>query len=191
MESAGKSRGLRSWNCLSSSPSSACWWPPPACGAGSPRTARRMQCTNNLKQLGLSLHNFHDVNNIFPAADDELINSPVTGSKAWKASWMTRILPYIEQQSVFQLYRFDRDWQDGPTNSAANGPIRTNIKAFICPSAPTQNTAPGQRGSRQHRLRRHDRTGIPESISERGAGHAVSQSDSNFIGYLGTTSSSA
>lgn len=74
--------------------------------------ARRMQCTNNLKQLGLSLHNFHDVNKKFPPAHEDLATSPSTSTK-WACSWMPRILPFIEEQAVFQLYRLDRHWTDG------------------------------------------------------------------------------
>src|SRR5438874_4263777 len=63
--------------------------------------SRRMKCMNNMKQLGLSLHNFHDSNKIFPAANDELTTSP-TLSPVWTCNWMPRILPYIEQQAVFE-----------------------------------------------------------------------------------------
>src|ERR1044072_7326492 len=67
--------------------------------------ARRMQGNNHLKQLGLALHNFHDTNKIFPAADDELAASTsLTGTGLWKASWPAHILPYIEQQSLYQQY---------------------------------------------------------------------------------------
>src|SRR5436190_15716662 len=85
--------------------------------------ARRMQCTNHLKQMGLALHNFHDTNKVFPAADDELpASTALTGSGLWKAAWTAHILPYIEQQSLFAQYRFDRDWQDTTTNDAPSGP---------------------------------------------------------------------
>jgi len=110
--------------------------------------ARRMQCTNNLKQHGLAVHNFHDTNQRFPAAFEELTASPtITGNSPWGCSWTARCLPYIEQQAVFQVYRFDRDWQDATTNAVPNtGPICTKIKAFMCPSAPAQNTRPQNNG---------------------------------------------
>jgi prepilin-type N-terminal cleavage/methylation domain-containing protein len=100
--------------------------------------ARRTQCTNQIKQLGLALHNFHDVNLIFPPAQEDLVNSPAaTGSSLWMASWVPRVFPYIEQQSLFSLYRFDRDWADATTNAnATNGVILKNVKGFLCPSAP-------------------------------------------------------
>src|SRR3954470_14687771 len=57
--------------------------------------ARRTQCTNQIKQLGLALHNFHDVNLIFPPAQEDLIGSPAaTGNTVWMASWVPRIFPY-------------------------------------------------------------------------------------------------
>jgi prepilin-type N-terminal cleavage/methylation domain-containing protein len=147
--------------------------------------ARRTQCTNNLKQLGLSLHNFHDVNKIFPAADDELINSPVTGSNVWNASWMTHILPYIEQQPLFALYRFDKDWQDSATNDAANGPVKTNIKTFLCPSAPTRNTRPANANRGNTDYAATTEREFPNPFLNAGQSSAVSQSDPNFIGVLG------
>src|SRR5438094_821840 len=82
--------------------------------------ARRMQCTNNLKQIGIALHNFHDVNQKLPAAFEELITSPaITGNSPWSASWTTRCLPFLEQQAVYQLYDFTTDWQNANTNANA------------------------------------------------------------------------
>ena len=59
--------------------------------------ARRMQCTNNLKQLSLSVHNFHDVNKYFPPICQN-------NSKFSRISWMMMILPYIEQNAVWEEY---------------------------------------------------------------------------------------
>ena len=60
--------------------------------------ARRMQCTNNLKQLGLSVQNYHDVYNSIPAA-----RSPYTRSN-YSDAWGTTfsVLPYIEQQQMYE-----------------------------------------------------------------------------------------
>ena len=59
--------------------------------------ARRMQCTNNLKQLSLSVHNFHDVNKYFPPICQN-------NSRFSRISWMMMILPYIEQNAVWEEY---------------------------------------------------------------------------------------
>src|SRR5688572_8500234 len=99
--------------------------------------ARRMQCTNNLRQLGLALHNHHDVNLVFPAARDE---KEVTPGVLVVHSWVPRILPFIEQKALLEKYRFDKNWDDGSTNDAAGGPIRQHINGFLCPSAPGKNS---------------------------------------------------
>jgi prepilin-type N-terminal cleavage/methylation domain-containing protein/prepilin-type processing-associated H-X9-DG protein len=146
--------------------------------------ARRMQCTNNLKQLGLALHNFHDVNKIFPAADDELPTSPSLSNK-WKASWMPYILPYVEQQALFQQYRFDRHWADTATNDHANGPIKQNIKAFLCPSAPGRNTRPTNTNRANTDYAATTEREYPNPFLSAYEASAVSQGDPNFIGVLG------
>ena len=74
--------------------------------------ARRMQCTNNLKQMGLALHNYHDANRRFPAGGNWKTpagvvagrgNRPLRGN-GW--AWTTAILPYIEQSSVYNQLVF-------------------------------------------------------------------------------------
>src|SRR6187401_823487 len=56
--------------------------------------ARRSQCTNNLRQIGIAFQNFHDVNNRFMP----LLGANVNGSWGWGAS----ILPYLEQDNLFK-----------------------------------------------------------------------------------------
>jgi hypothetical protein len=143
-----------------------------------------MQCTNNLKQFGLALHNFHDTKLAFPAADQELTNAPAL-TPVWNCSWTTHILPYIEQQAVYQIYRFDRTWDDASTNSAVGGAIRFKIKGFLCPSAPAQNTRPvnSDRGNIDYAATTERL--YPNPFLNAGQASAVSQSDPNFIGVLG------
>jgi prepilin-type processing-associated H-X9-DG protein len=149
--------------------------------------ARRMQCTNNLKQLGLALHNFHDTHKIFPPSMDELGNSPAASPNAsvWKSSWVPHVLPYIEQQALFQIYRFDRDWQDKATNDAAGGPIKQQIKGFLCPSAPGRNTRPAnsQRGAIDYAATTERE--FPNPFINTYVSSAVKTGDPNFIGVLG------
>ena len=146
--------------------------------------ARRMQCTNNLKQLGLALHNLHDTRQAFPAALDELTTSPSL-STVWKASWVPHVFPYIEQQAMFQLYRFDLDWQDAATNDSANGPGKKNIPGFLCPSAPNRATRPtaSNRGCIDYAATTERE--YPNPFLNAAQSSAVSQSDPNYIGVLG------
>ena len=58
--------------------------------------ARRSQCSNNLKQLGLAMHNFHDVYNVLPFAR--------TGGRPQSISWAPLILPYMEQTTLLDLF---------------------------------------------------------------------------------------
>jgi prepilin-type N-terminal cleavage/methylation domain-containing protein/prepilin-type processing-associated H-X9-DG protein len=150
-------------------------------------SARRMQCTNNLKQLGLALHNFHDVNKIFPPALDELPNSPAATPNAsvWKTSWVPHILPFIEQQALHQQYRFDRSWNDSATNAAVGGPIRQQVKGFLCPSAPGRNTRPpnSQRGAIDYAATTERE--YPNPFLNTFVDSAVKAGDPNYIGVLG------
>jgi prepilin-type N-terminal cleavage/methylation domain-containing protein len=94
--------------------------------------ARRTQCSNNLKQLGLGMHNFHDTNNKFPK------NYYLSGPNAWEAlSASYKILPYIEQNNLYQ------NIESNFTNWGAmyGTYLNTKVKGFICPSSPA---APSQ-----------------------------------------------
>jgi prepilin-type N-terminal cleavage/methylation domain-containing protein/prepilin-type processing-associated H-X9-DG protein len=84
--------------------------------------ARRMQCSNNMRQLGISLQNYHDVNNWFP-----LNYRPVPGGTY---SWMQSILPFIEQQALYSQITI------GGTVKLANNTLVANtvIKTYRCPS---------------------------------------------------------
>lgn len=97
--------------------------------------ARRTQCKNNLKQMGLGLHNYHDVYTQFPPA-------ALASSQGWGASWYMRILPQIDQAPVFQKLTFNgaqHGWAwTGSTEGSANGNVLrgTSISWALCPSSP-------------------------------------------------------
>jgi prepilin-type N-terminal cleavage/methylation domain-containing protein len=143
--------------------------------------ARRTQCRNNLKQLVLALHNHHDTYGRFPAALHQFRNP--ADDATWAHSWTPHILPFIEQQAVHKLYRFDLDWDQG-ANSAAGGPIRITISTFLCPSAP-QTGRHANRGVLDYAATT-ERTWPNNFVSAAMRPH-VQPGDPNYIGILGHT----
>ncbi len=99
--------------------------------------ARRTSCTNNLKQLGLGMHNFHDTYNVFPR------NYLQVGGNAWEAlSANYRILPFVEQQALYDQGQANLTNWSWTYNTLMN----TKLSVFLCPSSP-----PGsRRGSHPH-----------------------------------------
>ena len=63
--------------------------------------ARRTQCKNNLKQLGLAMHNYHDVYNIFPHNAGRMTNVPSPDQVSAEFSWVFNSLPYLEQANIY------------------------------------------------------------------------------------------
>src|SRR5262249_51930143 len=69
--------------------------------------ARRMQCTNNLKQVGLALHNYHDIHNSLPPGRIASAGCPrgfLTGCQ--NTPWFTQLLPQLEQQPLYDASNF-------------------------------------------------------------------------------------
>lgn len=87
--------------------------------------ARRMQCSNNLKQIALAMHNYHDVHKCFPPA----FTVDEDGNKLH--SWRTVILPYMEQSALYEQIRLDEPWDSEHNRQFAE----TVIPAYQCPSS--------------------------------------------------------
>lgn len=103
--------------------------------------ARRIHCANNLKQIGLALHAYHDVNNTFPfdLSPGNRLPKPPAYIKNWGFSALTRILPYLEHQNVFDsinyAVEFEPTWPDGEFAFPECQTARlTTIATFLCPS---------------------------------------------------------
>jgi prepilin-type N-terminal cleavage/methylation domain-containing protein/prepilin-type processing-associated H-X9-DG protein len=106
--------------------------------------AARMTCQNNLKQLGLAFHNFHDVNQVLPPAR-------LTGP-APKFGVTTNadhgfgvfVLPYVEQDNLYRMYNFNEDSRATPANGYPNTKnhlvVSTRLKVMECPSTPQQKS---------------------------------------------------
>src|SRR5262245_37321924 len=100
--------------------------------------AARMKCSNNLKQIGLALHNHHDAYGGFPTWGTQFATATVRDTAGHSAQ--TRLLPYLEQDNYFRTLRLDRSNVDPENLPASWGtnpiPQNTNIAVFMCPSTP-------------------------------------------------------
>jgi len=66
--------------------------------------ARRSQCTNQLKQLGLAEHNYHDTNQAFQPGLYNLINNWSTLAASERIGWFSAILPFVEQRALYDKW---------------------------------------------------------------------------------------
>jgi prepilin-type N-terminal cleavage/methylation domain-containing protein len=91
--------------------------------------ADRMSCENNLKQIGLALHAYHDVNKVLPSgytATGPYVNGGTDTSPGW--AWGAYILPYLEQSNLYNEFNINLPVQD------SEPAIQTMVKTFLCPS---------------------------------------------------------
>lgn len=98
--------------------------------------ARRMSCQNNLKQIGLAIHNYHDTFRRFPGN----VGTP-EGISRVGASWLTMILPQLEQSAAYnQLIWVDTDFSDRGSNTNRNWQVmsQARVPTFNCPSSPLE-----------------------------------------------------
>ena len=136
--------------------------------------ARRAQCVNNLKQLGLAIHNYESANGCLPPAGEVYSNEyPQYGWSLGPQNFClkVRVLPFMEQQNAFNTVNFtvsaiwnDIGWNGGSSNPSVvsgqyiNATIRnTKINSFICPSDPND---PGTGDPQLPAMSYHDNGGL-------------------------------
>jgi prepilin-type N-terminal cleavage/methylation domain-containing protein len=104
--------------------------------------ARRSQCKNNLKQIGLALHNYHDIHGAFPpgyiarsvSATD--MPSAETAPNGPGFAWGTMIMPFLDQAPLYNRF----DFNSSSTQAANLTYGRTVVPTFVCPSDPAPTT---------------------------------------------------
>jgi prepilin-type N-terminal cleavage/methylation domain-containing protein/prepilin-type processing-associated H-X9-DG protein len=89
-------------------------------------SSARVQCQNNLRQIGIALAHYHAAQECFPPG---LVSSGSNVSDA-EATGFTYILPYLEQDNTYRIYNFDLPWFDMANSTAIASPV----KVFFCPS---------------------------------------------------------
>ena len=90
--------------------------------------ASRMKCQNNLKQLGVAFHGYHDTNGGLPpgyVASGPYVNGATDTSPGW--AWGAYILPFLEQQNLYNQYNLSLPVPNSPA-------IQTIVKTFLCPT---------------------------------------------------------
>jgi prepilin-type processing-associated H-X9-DG protein len=103
-------------------------WPPAVSHA--PEASARTQCKNNLKQIGLALHNYHDRHQMFPI--------PV--QQNFDRSWRITVLPLMDQEKVYARYNQDAEW-----DHASNLPLAEEIvRPLDCPGRPVRTDNQGR-----------------------------------------------
>jgi prepilin-type N-terminal cleavage/methylation domain-containing protein len=106
--------------------------------------ARRTQCRNNLKQLGLALHNYESSVQVFPFGVLG-VNGTATISNPLH-TWHSQILPYLDQQPMFAAYNFNLPFSD-----TANQPVvKKTVPGFVCPSHPDSGPVAGAWGQNHY-----------------------------------------
>ncbi|MGL4420765.1 MAG: DUF1559 domain-containing protein [Gemmataceae bacterium] len=95
-------------------------------------SAARAKCSNNLKQLGLALHNYHDQFNEFPR------NNPLVTRADGKAfverPWSLMLLPFMEQDNLFKQWNLQQGYAEGTNRQL----VQTPLPVYKCPSSTTQ-----------------------------------------------------
>jgi prepilin-type processing-associated H-X9-DG protein/prepilin-type N-terminal cleavage/methylation domain-containing protein len=102
--------------------------------------AARMSCTNNLKQIGLALHGYHDPNGGLPS------NIRPSSLSTVRVRWATYLLPYYEQEALYRGIDQAKNWSDPTPNGAGPSNVElvgTRLKVLECPSAPNGQNLDG------------------------------------------------
>ena len=101
-------------------------------------SARRMQCSNTVKQIGLAMHNFHDVNLCLPPGGVATSTGPTVAHTKFSIplnvihGWGVFFYPYMEQKSLSDQYQWNQNW-----HHASNLQVqKTFVNGLICPSSP-------------------------------------------------------
>lgn len=104
--------------------------------------ARRTQCRNNLKQIGIALHNYHDSHQVFPMGFSDAVwgNTELIGGWSWSAA----ILPYVDQGPLFNQFNFSSTPYSVGLNQTL---MATPLAAFSCPSDIKPPLAPNNPGN--------------------------------------------
>ena len=99
--------------------------------------ARRTQCSNNLKQIGIALHNYHGAIGVLPYGTGSDPAGPA--NNGWYWSWSALVLPFLEGNNLYESLDFSVRYN--VAHAANNQAIKTYVPTYLCPSAPEPSWA--------------------------------------------------
>lgn len=147
--------------------------------------ARRSQCRNNMKQIGLGLHNYHDVYKSFPIGS-------ANSRGHWGISWWVGTLPFLDQAELFKKMKFNGNHPGWVHNTGGNpnpSPGCTNgraaqdvtIQVMVCPSSPvpTRRQSGGNPGNCGQRNQCPHYVGIGGAVANTGVGFVEPRNRNN------------
>ena len=106
--------------------------------------ARRIQCTNNLKQIGLALHNYHQQHNLFPPGAIVQVGGAFSGPYSSQLQWNALILPFLEAANLYNSINFGLAAGQGGADNGAFYTAWVSVPAtFLCPSDGKNGSPPG------------------------------------------------
>jgi len=101
--------------------------------------ARRTQCSNNIRQIAVALHNYHDTAGRFPPGGIHHAGTGQNGSStSWRASWLVMLLPFLEREGLHAQFNFGIRARDSAENLQV---VATVIPTFVCPSTGSRKAA--------------------------------------------------
>ena len=115
--------------------------------------ARRMQCSNNLKQLGLAIHNYHDTHRVFPLG---VLQANLNAEFGFpRLTWGIHLYPYIEQSAIYNRFSFtlgsnDTMYLNNANSSGLDSLTARTIPTMLCPSDGVGSQVYAHPGIRPH-----------------------------------------
>lgn len=104
--------------------------------------ARRVQCQNQLRQIGLGLQNYHDTNGQLPAGDFWYYNEELKPSPNYSMwGWLPKLLPFMEQQNIYDLANYDYRATQNGLGVMNRDVLPTQVPGMLCPSNPYRTEA--------------------------------------------------
>lgn len=116
--------------------------------------ARRAECKSKMKQLGIALHNYHDVHSCLPGNEVGCVKDQNrTSTNCWEGwSGIAMLLPFMDQNNLYEQADFNHYWNENVTGIRNRAVANTLITALFCPSDPTSRRTHGNSGPTSYML---------------------------------------